>query len=182
MDCSDCGFEVQSGFAFCPKCGARQPAACAGCGYLCAPDFAFCPKCGAPAAGVKQGGNHRASPVVPASAPPQEAVVRLVEARQTSTQADRRTVTVLFADLSGFTTLSERLDPEDLQAFQNQLFEELTAAVDKFGGYVDKFIGDALLALFGAPAAHEDDPERALRAALDMIERTARVSERLNAG
>lgn len=86
-------------------------------------------------------------------------------------------MTVLFADLSGFTTLSERLDPEDVQALQNQLFAEMTAAVQRFGGFVDKFIGDALLALFGAPAAHEDDPERALRAALDMIERTARVSE-----
>ena len=90
-------------------------------------------------------------------------------------------MTVLFADLSGFTTLSERLDPEDVQALQNQLFEEMTAAVHRFGGFVDKFIGDALLALFGAPAAHEDDPERALRAALDMIERTAHVSERLKA-
>jgi predicted ATPase/class 3 adenylate cyclase len=87
-------------------------------------------------------------------------------------------VTVLFADLSGFTTLSERLDPEDVQGLQNQLFEEMTAAVHRFGGFVDKFIGDALLALFGAPAAHEDDPERALRAALDMIDRTARVGER----
>lgn len=96
-------------------------------------------------------------------------------------EADRRPVTVLFADLSGFTTLSERLDPEDVQALQNQLFAEMTAAVQRFGGFVDKFIGDALLALFGAPAAHEDDPERALRAALDMIERTARVSAGFNA-
>ena len=64
---------------------------------------------------------------------------------------------------------------------QNELFEELTAAVEQFGGFVDKFIGDALLALFGAPVAHEDDPERALRAALDMIERTAHVSERSKA-
>ena len=57
-----------------------------------------------------------------------------------------------------------------MQSLQNELFEELTAAVQSFGGFVDKFIGDALLALFGAPAAHEDDPERALRAALDMID------------
>ena len=87
-------------------------------------------------------------------------------------EADRRTVTVLFADLSGFTTLSEQLDPEVMQALQNELFEELTAAVQEFGGFVDKFVGDALLALFGAPHAHEDDPERALRAALAMLERT----------
>ena len=91
--------------------------------------------------------------------------------------ADRRTVTVLFADLCGFTTLSEQLDPEVMQAMQNELFKELTAAVQNFGGFVDKFIGDALLALFGAPVAHEDDPERALRAALDMIARTARLGE-----
>ena len=96
-------------------------------------------------------------------------------------QADRRIVTVLFADLSGFTTLSERLDPEVMRTLQNELFEELTAAVQAFGGFVDKFIGDALLALFGAPVAHENDPERALRASLDMIERTARLSERSTA-
>ena len=93
-------------------------------------------------------------------------------------EADRRTVTVLFADLSGFTTLSEQLDPEVMQALQNELFEELTAAVQEFGGFVDKFVGDALLALFGAPHAHEDDPERALRAALAMLERTDRLDAR----
>ncbi|GAA0018170.1 UNVERIFIED_ORG: putative ATPase/class 3 adenylate cyclase [Bradyrhizobium japonicum] len=96
-------------------------------------------------------------------------------------EANRRTITVLFADLSGFTAMSERLDPEVMQTLQNGLFEELTAAVQSFGGFVDKFIGDALLALFGAPAAHEDDPERAVRAALDMIDRTARLSERAKA-
>ena len=83
----------------------------------------------------------------------------------------------MFADLSGFTALSERLDPEVMQALQNELFAELTAAVQSFGGFVDKFIGDALLALFGAPVAHEDDPERALRAAVDMVARTARLGE-----
>jgi predicted ATPase/class 3 adenylate cyclase len=179
MDCSSCGLEVQSGFAFCPKCGAKQPAACAGCGFLCAPDFAFCPQCGTPVAGA-QDRNQRTQPG-PVTTSPRKPVSRPAETRQTFTQADRRTVTVLFADLSGFTSLSERLDPEELQALQNRLFEEMTAAVERFGGFVDKFIGDALLALFGAPAAHEDDPERALRAALDMIDRTGRVSERSKA-
>ena len=96
-------------------------------------------------------------------------------------EGDRRTVTVLFADLSGFTTLSEQLDPEVMQALQNELFEELTAAVQEFGGFVDKFVGDALLALFGAPHAHEDDPERALKAALAMLKRTARLDARWRA-
>ena len=98
-----------------------------------------------------------------------------------TTGTDRRTVTVLFADLSGFTAISERLDPEIVQALQNDVFREMTAAVQSFGGFVDKFIGDAMLALFGAPAAHEDDPERALRAALDMIDRVARAGERSHA-
>jgi predicted ATPase/class 3 adenylate cyclase len=103
--------------------------------------------------------------------------VRLDEAAR----ADRRTVTVLFADLSGFTAISELLDPEIVQSLQNEIFEEMTAATESFGGFVDKFIGDAMLALFGAPAAHEDDPERALRAALDMIDRVAHASERSRA-
>ena len=103
---------------------------------------------------------------------------RSVERARPEAEADRRTVTVLFADLSGFTALSEQLDPEVMRTLQNELFEELTAAVQQFGGFVDKFIGDALLALFGAPVAHEDDPERALHAALGMIERTARLGER----
>ena len=109
---------------------------------------------------------------------------RLVHHRPASTapalagETDRRSVTVLFADLSDFTTLSEQLDPEIMQALQNELFEELTSAVQDFGGFVDKFVGDAVLALFGAPHAHEDDPERALRAALAMLERTARLDAR----
>jgi class 3 adenylate cyclase len=190
MNCSCCGFEVQSGFAFCPKCGAKQPDPCPSCGYACAPDFAYCPKCGARVDHAPKAGNQRepSSPTIPATVTTsaRSPALMLVEPERTprrtlhkvDSEANRRTITVLFADLSGFTTMSERLDPEVMQAFQNELFEELTAAVQNFGGFVDKFIGDALLALFGAPAAHEDDPERALRAALDMIKRTACLSER----
>lgn len=190
MNCSCCGSEVQSGFAFCPKCGTKQPNACPGCGYACAPDFAYCPKCGALVGEApKDAGEARPSrPTAPirASSPP---LAPLADPQQAchpqsdriDSEANRRTITVLFADLSGFTAMSERLDPEVMQTLQNQLFEELTAAVQSFGGFVDKFIGDALLALFGAPAAHEDDPERAVRAALDMISRTARLSERAKA-
>ena len=176
MNCVGCGFEVQPGFAYCPKCGEKQPAACASCGYPCAPDFAFCPKCGARTGAAEASRPREALP----QAAEAERVYRPAAADDHA-EADRRTVTVLFADLSGFTALSEKLDPEVMQSLQNRLFEELTAAVEGFGGFVDKFIGDALLALFGAPFAHEDDPERALRAALDMIQRTARLSETVEA-
>ena len=91
-------------------------------------------------------------------------------------EADRRQVTVLFADLSGFTSLSERLDPEEVRAFQNALFETLAQAIERFDGFVEKFVGDAVMAVFGAPVAHEDDPQRALDAALDMLERAAGLS------
>jgi predicted ATPase/class 3 adenylate cyclase len=168
MDCSGCGFPIESGFAFCPKCGARQPVECRSCGYSCEPDFAFCPKCGTTLGAVKS---------APALKP--NLAAAQTENAQTApsavSDADRRTVTVLFADLSGFTALSEQLDPEVMRTLQNDLFGELTTAVHNFGGFVDKFIGDALLALFGAPASHEDDPERALRAALEMIARAVRV-------
>ncbi|UWU90597.1 adenylate/guanylate cyclase domain-containing protein [Bradyrhizobium sp. CB1015] len=190
MTCSGCGSEVQSGFAFCPKCGTKQPKACPGCGFPCAPDFAYCPKCGVSVSEVSTGGGQAPTrlttlPIRPSSPPllPTDAAQAAcgLQSDRIDSEANRRTITVLFADLSGFTAMSERLDPEVMQTLQNELFEELTAAVQSFGGFVDKFIGDALLALFGAPAAHEDDPERAVRAALDMFGRTARLSERAKA-
>jgi adenylate cyclase len=92
--------------------------------------------------------------------------------------ADRRPVTVLFADLAGFTTLGERLDPEEVRALQGELFEEMTSIIKRYDGFVEKFVGDAVLAVFGAPVAHEDDPERALHAALAMHERVAGLSSR----
>jgi adenylate cyclase len=81
---------------------------------------------------------------------------------------ERRVVTVVFADLVGFTTLSERLDPELVKNLVDRCFERLAEDVIAHGGQVDKVIGDALVALFGAPIAHEDDAERAVRAALRM--------------
>jgi len=163
MECAGCGFDIHSGFAFCPRCGARQPLCCVACGNPCQPDFAFCPRCGASISGKVQ----------PVLKPSTEVV-----SSQSDSDADRRPVTVLFADLCGFTTLSEQIDPEVMRVLQNELFEEMTQAVEAYGGFVDKFVGDALLALFGAPVAHEDDPVRALGAALDMIDRATEVGER----
>ena len=90
--------------------------------------------------------------------------------QQVETHSDeaRRVVTVLFADVVGFTAWSEHLDPERVKRLIDATFERLVAVVDEFGGAVDKLLGDGLLALFGAPVAHEDDPARALRAALEM--------------
>ncbi len=81
---------------------------------------------------------------------------------------ERRVVTILFTDVSGFTAMSEKLDPEEVTEIVNQFFAVLTEPIYRFGGVVDKYIGDAIMALFGAPIAHEDDPERAMAAAWDM--------------
>lgn len=83
---------------------------------------------------------------------------------------ERKVVTVVFADISGFTALSETLDPETVRDMMNACFDMLVPVIERYGGTIDKFIGDAVMALFGAPTAHENDPERALRAALGMIE------------
>jgi predicted ATPase/class 3 adenylate cyclase len=84
-------------------------------------------------------------------------------------RGERRLVTVMFADISGFTAMSETMDPETVRDLMNACFEHLVPVVERFGGTVDKFIGDEIMALFGAPIAHENDPERALRTALEMM-------------
>jgi adenylate cyclase len=173
MGCVACGFKIESSFAFCPKCGARQPIACAACGQVCQPDFSFCPRCGTPLSSASPSPIRREFPPRPTATEVAQPTPAPLD-----TEADRRPLTVLFADLCGFTALSEKIDPEIMRALQNELFDELTQAVESYGGFVDKFVGDALLALFGAPVAHEDDPERAIHAGINMIERAARVGDR----
>jgi class 3 adenylate cyclase/predicted ATPase len=93
--------------------------------------------------------------------------------RLMATEEERKVVTILFADVSGFTALLEKLDPEEVRNLINACFERLVPIVKKYEGTLDKFIGDEIMALFGAPVAHENDPERALRAALEMMEAIA---------
>ena len=130
---------------------------CSGCRFEAPADFTFCPKCGARLAA--------APPPPPASSP-------------SAPDGDRRPVTVLFADLAGFTALSEGLDAEDVRAIQADLFREMSASVERYEGFVEKFVGDAVMAVFGAPRAHEDDPERGLRAALLMRDRMGVLNSR----
>jgi class 3 adenylate cyclase len=86
---------------------------------------------------------------------------------------ERKLVTVMFADISGFTALSEKMDPESVRDLMNACFERLVPIIEKYEGTVDKFIGDEIMALFGAPVTYENDPERALRAALEMMDALA---------
>ncbi len=94
----------------------------------------------------------------------------LTNPEETRVEGERKIATILFGDISGFTALLERLDPEEVVRVINDYFKKMLKIVDKYGGDVDKFLGDAIMVIFGAPVAHEDDPERAVRAALEMQE------------
>src|SRR6478672_13142452 len=89
-----------------------------------------------------------------------------LDAAPAPAREERKVITVLFADLVGFTSRAERMDPEDVRALLSPYYARLRSELEHFGGTVEKFIGDAVMALFGAPTAHDDDPERAVRAAL----------------
>lgn len=160
ITCAGCGGEVLPTSSFCQCCGRRQTSPCPACGFSCEPGFAFCPSCGAA----------RGPGSVPAQSTPPHPTV------EADRGADRRQVTVVFADLTGFTSLAERLDPETLRTFQNALFETMAQAIAHYDGFVEKFVGDAVMAVFGAPHAHEDDPLRALEAALEMMQRVDQIS------
>src|SRR4029453_2788872 len=138
----------------------------------------FCGHCGAPA---------EAAQSAPALAEPEQDVTetlrsfvagpvaeRLIEAGGDIPE-ERRLITALFADISGFTSLADRLDPEQLLEVIDPVISALSTIVGRYEGYVEKFAGDALLALFGAPVTHEDDAGRAVRVALEMHDELARV-------
>ena len=140
--CPRCGRENDPADRFCGACGAGLAVVCSSCGASNSPASSFCGSCGGALAEV-----HAAAPA-----------------------AERRVVTVLFADLVGFTSRAERLDPEDVRSILTPYYARLRHELERFGGTVEKFIGDAVVALFGAPVAHGDDPERGVRAALAIRE------------
>jgi class 3 adenylate cyclase len=149
--CPNCGGSNAGDARFCSSCGSSLVAGCRRCGAELPEGARFCSACGRPV----EGG---------ASA---------------SAGAERKVVTVLFADLEGSTGLGERLDPERLGELLDTYFAAMREEIEAEGGAVEKFIGDAVMAAFGVPTAHEDDPARALRAALHMRERLASLNVEL---
>jgi len=180
MRCGGCSFEAPAEFAFCPKCGSKLAASCPSCGAPSQPGFAFCPRCGGALrpASTDAVASARATGVPGTTAERIAALSTAPTPTSAAAEADRRPATVLFADLSGFTALSERLDPEDVRALQTDLFDAMRAVLERHEAFIEKFIGDAVVAVFGAPVAHEDDPERALRAALEMHARVDELNTR----
>src|SRR3954466_2717743 len=158
--CQHCGAENPVAARFCMGCGAQLERRCGNCGAVAPPQARFCMECGSALADAPAAAPAAARPAAP---PPEE----------------RRQVTVLFADLSGYTAVSEHMDPERVKALVDSALHRLAQEVERFGGSVDKFIGDNVMALFGAPVAHEDDAERAVRAGLGMQEAMTEINEGL---
>jgi class 3 adenylate cyclase/tetratricopeptide (TPR) repeat protein len=136
------------------ECGARLERHCSQCGAAVPDGAKFCVECGAPLS----------APARPAARPQ----LPTPTSQPRALPEERRQVTVLFADISGYTAMAERMDPEAVKTLVDRCLRRLGEEVERYGGTVDKYIGDNVMAIFGAPVAHEDDAERAIRAGLGM--------------
>ncbi|MCK6553510.1 AAA family ATPase [Candidatus Binatia bacterium] len=189
MRCARCGTESIPGKPFCPGCGARVAQTCVQCGEPIDAGFRFCPACGAPVGTPAVPGPVPPGPVAPnrgnpepqpeaANSPPPGPPLRAgIEAGD----GERKLVTVLFCDLVGSTAIAERLDPEEYHEILQEYLGPAFAEVYRFEGVVTQMAGDGLMALFGAPVAHEDAPQRAVRAALAIRSALGRLGARLKA-
>jgi class 3 adenylate cyclase/tetratricopeptide (TPR) repeat protein len=160
MNCPSCGTTNDVARKFCRECGVRLGVACPVCGTVESGDGKFCAECGAALAraGI--------------------AVAQTAERAPAPVLSERRLVSVLFADLVGFTPLAETRDPEAVRELLTEYYELAREVVGRYRGSIDKFIGDAVMAVWGAPVAHEDDAERAVRCALDLVACVQAMAER----
>lgn len=162
LRCLHCGSENRATAAFCGACGLGREADCPACGRRNSATQQFCDGCGA---SLTEPPPSSASP----SYTPRHLIDRVLVSRKT-VKGEKKLVTVLFADIAGFSALAERLDPEAVHAIMEGCFEILTRSVHRYEGTVNQFTGDGVMALFGAPVAHEDHAIRALSSALAIRE------------
>jgi class 3 adenylate cyclase len=172
MRCSKCGVDNREGRRFCGGCGSKLITVCAQCGTANEPGENFCGDCGAPLTARAPG---------VASVSLAENALRLNEPLPTSTLIDgeRKTVTALFADIKGSTELMESIDPEEARAIVDPALKLMIDAAGRYDGYIVQSTGDGIFALFGAPVAHEDHPQRALYAAVRMQDELRRYGSKL---
>ncbi len=168
MTCPQCQRDNEEDATFCTNCGSRLERLCPKCQTSNITAARFCKRCGqaltvsAPVAPPKA-----AEFPAPHSYTPKHLAEKILVSRS-ALEGERKQVTVLFVDVSGFTSLSERLDPEDVHRLMTRAFELMLAEVHRYEGTVNQFLGDGIMALFGAPIAHEDHARRALHAALGI--------------
>ncbi|AGW90534.1 MULTISPECIES: adenylate/guanylate cyclase domain-containing protein [Cupriavidus] len=188
MRCTSCGFANLAGANFCEECGARLVRVCPQCGEEATHAAKFCRACGFALADAPAAAPSSKPPAPPVPAPVHYTPPHLAErilAEKAAMEArgeaagERKTITALFADMAGSTALTQDLDPEDTRRLIDPVVTLMMEAVHHYEGYVAKFLGDGILALFGAPIAHEDHALRALYAALRMQDAMHRHSDRV---
>jgi class 3 adenylate cyclase/tetratricopeptide (TPR) repeat protein len=162
LTCPACGTANPAGAKFCLECGSKLAAGCPNCGAAYPAGAKFCLECGTRLAESAASALSTAPSVTPRPAP-------------TVAATERRVVTILFADLVGFTSRSDGTDPERVREFLAGYFELARETIERYGGSVEKFIGDAVMAVWGTPVAREDDAERGVRAALDLVDAIRRL-------
>jgi class 3 adenylate cyclase len=181
MHCPSCGFENPEGLKFCNDCGAPLRLPCAQCGFANQPQAKFCGECGAALSAPVRAST--APPLAPRphrplSYTPGHLAEKILTSRS-ALEGERKQVTVLFADLKGSMELLADRDPEDARQLLDPVLERLMAAVHRYEGTVNQIMGDGIMALFGAPIAHEDHAVRACYAALRMQETVSRYGDEL---
>jgi class 3 adenylate cyclase/tetratricopeptide (TPR) repeat protein len=163
MRCPRCQQDSPSSAKFCPKCGARLTPVCAGCGTNLPVGARFCLECGQPVEGTSPPQRN------PEAYTPKHLAEKILTSRA-ALEGERKQVTVLFADVKGSMELAEQLGPEEWHGIMERFFQLLAEGVHRFEGTVNQFTGDGIMALFGAPIAHEDHAQRACWAALHVAE------------
>jgi len=155
VNCAVCDAELKDGAKFCSECGTATTVACANCGNALSGGDKFCAECGTPVGDT--------APIAAASRPAAPVAVP-------DRSEERRIISVMFIDLVGFTPMTKARDSEEVRGLLTRYFDRARETVDRYGGTIDKFIGDAVMAVWGADTAHEDDAERAVRAAMELVD------------
>jgi class 3 adenylate cyclase/tetratricopeptide (TPR) repeat protein len=182
MKCPRCQQESPSDADFCPECGAKLATVCTGCGTANAPSHKFCKKCGQALAAPAGPGEATPPSRSPSSYTPKHLAERIINSKA-ALEGERKQVTVLFADLKGSMELLADRDPEEARKLLDPVLELMMEAVHRYEGTVNQVMGDGIMALFGAPVAHEDHAVRACYAALsmqDLVRRYAADARRLH--
>jgi len=168
--CSNCGTENEAGRKFCGECAAPLAVLCPNCGTPNPPTVKFCGECATPLRPAETAAARLSAPARPSTAAVLGPAVPAPAEQTAAHVAERRLVSVLFADLVGFTPFAEERDAEEVRDTLSRYFELASDVIARYGGTVEKFIGDAVMAVWGAPTAHEDDAERAVRAGLELVD------------
>lgn len=172
MKCPKCNTDNREKVKFCEECGAKFEMECPSCRSIIPIDKKFCGKCG-----------HKLQFIPDSFVSKKEIQIKKVKSHIKEDEfalrpitGERKHVTVLFSDLSGYTAMSEKLDPEEVKEITSRIFGKIAHIITKYEGFIEKYIGDAVMAIFGAPIVHEDDPVRAIKTAIEIHDMVDSIS------